>query len=264
MATQANRYDVNRTKWLKTALVPEQKPSSERNPEIRAASRHPIWPALQDCVAKEAEQKESSETFVIEVNNHRVSLTVPNDIVANLTGGAKARDAKRAIQPLRGQGLHHVEKKQQGQRLRPRTARCDGGGGQPDAGGRAAIEYFVTRIKTSPKAISGSQLDRKLGDLTRTARRRIHEDGELRVRGQSPLRSRASGARISAHRQIFVGPAAGIEAGETLMTIDVNGASKAADGKLFGKLRDDSSSGMAWPNGRANASTETKTEGGAK
>ena len=39
--------------------------------------------------AKEAEQKESSETFVIEVNNHRVSLTVPNDIVANLTGGAK-------------------------------------------------------------------------------------------------------------------------------------------------------------------------------
>ena len=31
--------------------------------------------------------------------------------------------------------------------------------------------------------------------------------------------------------KIFVGPAAGVEAGETLMTIDVNGASKAADGK---------------------------------
>ena len=42
-----------------------------------------------------------------------MSLTVPNDIVANLTGGAKARDAKRAIQPLRGQGLHHAQKKQQ-------------------------------------------------------------------------------------------------------------------------------------------------------
>ena len=47
--------------------------------------------------------------------------------------------------------------------------------------------------------------------------------------------------------KIFVGPAAGIEAGETLMTIDVNGASKAADGKPA-----------------TDGNTETKTEGGAK
>ena len=39
----------------------------------------------------------------------------------------------------------------------------------------------------------------------------------------------------------------GIEAGETLMTIDVNGASKAADGKPA-----------------TDGNTETKTEGGAK
>mgnify|MGYP002662903468 FL=1 len=47
--------------------------------------------------------------------------------------------------------------------------------------------------------------------------------------------------------KIFVGPATGIEAGETLMTIDVNGASKAADGKAA-----------------TDGNTETKTEGGAK
>ncbi len=47
--------------------------------------------------------------------------------------------------------------------------------------------------------------------------------------------------------KIFVAPAAGIEAGETLMTIDVNGASKAADGEPA-----------------TDGNTETKTEGGAK
>ena len=64
--------------------------------------------------AKEAEQKESSETFVIEVNNHRVSLTGAERHRGQPDRRRKARDAKRAIQPLRGQGLHHVEKKQQG------------------------------------------------------------------------------------------------------------------------------------------------------
>ncbi len=97
-------YDVS-TKWLERKYLNKEASSTKGGQPASMA---------RASGAKEAEQKESSETFVIEVNNHRVSLTVPNDIVANLTGGAKARDAKRAIQPLRGQGLHHVEKKQQG------------------------------------------------------------------------------------------------------------------------------------------------------
>ena len=97
-------YDVS-TKWLERKYLNKEASSTKGGQPASMAGA---------SGAKEAEQKESSETFVIEVNNHRVSLTVPNDIVANLTGGAKARDAKRAIQPLRGQGLHHVEKKQQG------------------------------------------------------------------------------------------------------------------------------------------------------
>ena len=47
--------------------------------------------------------------------------------------------------------------------------------------------------------------------------------------------------------KIFVGPAAGVEAGETLMPIDVGGSAKAAAGKPA-----------------TDGNTETKTEGGAK
>ena len=86
-------YDVS-TKWLERKYLNKEASSTKGGQPASMAGA---------SGAKEAEQKESSETFVIEVNNHRVSLTVPNDIVANLTGGAKARDAKRAIQPLRGQ-----------------------------------------------------------------------------------------------------------------------------------------------------------------
>ena len=165
--------------------------------------------------AKEAEQKESSETFVIEVNNHRVSLTVPNDIVANLTGGAKARDAKRAIQPLRGQGLHHVEKKQQGN---------DGQSGVI----ASPMQAVVTRINVA----EGQDVAK--GDLLV-----VLESMKMENYVYAPVKGTVT--------KIFVGPAAGIEAGETLMTIDVNGASKAADGKPA-----------------TDGNTETKTEGGAK
>ena len=144
-----------------------------------------------------------------------MSLTVPNDIVANLTGGAKARDAKRAIQPLRGQGLHHVEKEAAGQR---RPVRCDR---QPDAGGRHTHQR------------------RRRWDVAKGDLLVVLESMKMENYVYAPVKGTVT--------KIFVGPAAGIEAGETLMTIDVNGASKAADGKPA-----------------TDGNTETKTEGGAK
>mgnify|MGYP000016542294 FL=1 len=72
-------YDVS-TKWLERKYLNKEASSTKGGQPASMAGA---------SGAKEAEQKESSETFVIEVNNHRVSLTVPNDIVANLTGGAK-------------------------------------------------------------------------------------------------------------------------------------------------------------------------------
>ena len=166
-------YDVS-TKWLERKYLNKE-----------AASSQGGQPASMSG-ASEVDKKESSETFVIEVNNRRVSLTVPNDIVANLTGGAKARDAKRAIQPLRGQGLHHAQKKQQSN---------DGQSG-----------------------VIASPMQAAKGDLLV-----VLESMKMENYVYAPVKGAVT--------KIFVGPAAGVEAGETLMTIDVTGANGTKAGE---------------------------------
>ena len=176
-------YDVS-TKWLERKYLNKE-----------AASSQGGQPASMSG-ASEVDKKESSETFVIEVNNRRVSLTVPNDIVANLTGGAKARDAKRAIQPLRGQGLHHAQKKQQSN---------DGQSGVI----ASPMQAVVTRVN-----VAEDQQVAK-GDLLV-----VLESMKMENYVYAPVKGVVT--------KIFVGPAAGVEAGETLMTIDVTGASGAS------------------------------------
>ena len=182
-------YDVS-TKWLERKYLNKEASSTKGGQPASMAGA---------SGAKEAEQKESSETFVIEVNNHRVSLTVPNDIVANLTGGAKARDAKRAIQPLRGQGLHHAQKKQQSN---------DGQSGVI----ASPMQAVVTRINVA----EGQQVAK--GDLLV-----VLESMKMENYVYAPVKGAVT--------KIFVGPAAGVEAGETLMTIDVTGANGTKAGE---------------------------------
>lgn len=179
-------YDVS-TKWLERKYLNKE-----------AASSQGGQPASMSG-ASEVDKKESSETFVIEVNNRRVSLTVPNDIVANLTGGAKARDAKRAIQPLRGQGLHHAQKKQQSN---------DGQSGVI----ASPMQAVVTRINVA----EGQQVAK--GDLLV-----VLESMKMENYVYAPVKGVVT--------KIFVGPAAGVEAGETLMTIDVTGANGTKAGE---------------------------------
>ena len=124
---------------------------------------------------------------------------MPNDIVANLTGGAKARDAKRAIQPLRGQGLHHAQKKQQSN---------DGQSGVI----ASPMQAVVTRINVA----EGQQVAK--GDLLV-----VLESMKMENYVYAPVKGTVT--------KIFVGPAAGVEAGETLMTIDVTGASGTEAGE---------------------------------
>ena len=179
-------YDVS-TKWLERKYLNKE-----------AASSQGGQPASMSG-ASEVDKKESSETFVIEVNNRRVSLTVPNDIVANLTGGAKARDAKRAIQPLRGQGLHHAQKKQQSN---------DGQSGVI----ASPMQAVMTRINVA----EGQQVAK--GDLLV-----VLESMKMENYVYAPVKGAVT--------KIFVGPAAGVEAGETLMTIDVTGANGTKAGE---------------------------------
>ena len=179
-------YDAS-TKWLERKYLNKAAASSQGG---QPASVSGATGSL------DVDKKESSETFVIEVNNRRVSLTVPNDIVANLTGGVKARDAKRAIQPLRGQGLHHAQKKQ-----------------QSDDGQSGVIASPMQAVVTRVNVAEDQQVAK--GDLLV-----VLESMKMENYVYAPVKGVIT--------KIFVGPAAGVEAGETLMTIDVTGASGAS------------------------------------
>ena len=212
-------YDVS-TKWLERKYLNKEASSTKGGQPASMAGA---------SGAKEAEQKESSETFVIEVNNHRVSLTVPNDIVANLTGGAKARDAKRAIQPLRGQGLHHVEKKQQGN---------DGQSGVI----ASPMQAVVTRINV----VEGQDVAK--GDL-------------LVVLESMKMENYVYAPAAGEVKKIFVGPADGVEAGDTLVTLDVNAGKAKAAAAAPGSLPQAAASTAPSSEG-ADKATDAKKEGG--
>lgn len=212
-------YDVS-TKWLERKYLNKEASSTKGGQPASMAGA---------SGAKEAEQKESSETFVIEVNNHRVSLTVPNDIVANLTGGAKARDAKRAIQPLRGQGLHHVEKKQQGN---------DGQSGVI----ASPMQAVVTRINVA----EGQDVAK--GDL-------------LVVLESMKMENYVYAPAAGEVKKIFVGPADGVEAGDTLVTLDVNAGKAKAAAAAPGSLPQAAASTAPSSEG-ADKATDAKKEGG--
>ena len=163
---------------------------------------------------------EQGKVYFLEVNprlqvEHTVSeevcgLDLVREQLTIANGGELTVD-----HPLRGQGLHHSEKKQQGN---------DGQSGVI----ASPMQAVVTRINVA----EGQDVAK--GDLLV-----VLESMKMENYVYAPVKGTVT--------KIFVGPAAGIEAGETLMTIDVNGASKAADGKPA-----------------TDGNTETKTEGGAK
>ena len=186
-AEHGSAYDVS-TKWLERKYLNKAAASAQGGQPASAAGT---------AGAEQSDKKESTETFVIEVDNRRVSLTVPSDIVASLTGGAKARDAKRATQPLRGQGLHHAERKQQTN---------DGQSGVI----ASPMQAVVTRINVA----EGQDVAK--GDLLV-----VLESMKMENYVYAPVKGTVT--------KIFVGPATGVEAGETLMTIDVDGASSKHD-----------------------------------
>lgn len=171
-------YNVS-TKWLERKYLNKEADSAKGG-----------QPASADIAAGAPGADETSETFVIEVDNRRVTLTVPVDIVANLTGGARSRAAKRAVQPLRGQGLHHVEKKKDD----------DGHSGVI----ASPMQAVVTRINVA------EDQDVAKGDLLV-----VLESMKMENYVYAPVDGRVS--------KIFVSPVSGVEAGETLMTIDVRG-----------------------------------------
>ncbi len=145
------------------------------------------------------------------MNNRRVKLTVPLDIVENITGSARARGAKRPTQPLRGAGLHNVASSA--------AAANDGAKSGVIASPMPAV---VTRINVS----EGQQVAK--GDL-------------LVVLESMKMENYVYAPAAGEVKKIFVEPADGVEAGDTLVTLDVNAgkakAVAAAPGSLPRRLR---------------------------
>lgn len=169
------------TKWLERKYL-------NREP----ASTRAVQPASLSADAQDADACAPSEEIVIEMNHRRVVLTVPSDVVATLTGGARSRAAERPTQPLRGQGMHHVE------RGRQRHDERSGVIASP-------MQAIVTRITVAP----GQQVAK--GDL-------------LVVLESMKMENYVYAPVDGVVNEIFATAAAAVDAGETLLTIDVDGA----------------------------------------
>lgn len=171
------------TKWL------ERKYLNREPDSTRAGQPASLSAAVDDTRAP-------SEEIVIEMNNRRVVLTVPSDVVATLTGGARARGAERPTQPLRGQGMHHVERK-------PARDERSGVISSP-------MQAIVTRINVTTGQTVGK------GDLLV-----VLESMKMENYVYAPVNGTV--------RDIAASPATSVDAGQTLLTIDVEGAARYDD-----------------------------------
>ncbi|MCI1831502.1 MAG: ATP-grasp domain-containing protein [Bifidobacterium sp.] len=168
------------TKWLERTYL-------TREPSNAGGGQ----PASLNAPAPEKD-KTASESFVIEMNDRRVKITVPQDIVNNLTGLSRARSARKPTQPLRGQGLHDLQNA---------PAKDDGKSGVI----ASPMQAVVTRVNVA----EGQSVAK--GDLLV-----VLESMKMENYVYAPVNGTVS--------HIFVRPADGVDGGETLVTIDVEGA----------------------------------------
>ena len=153
--------------------------------------------------ADESENKQPAmESFIIEVDNKRVKLTIPQDIVDNLTGSARVRSVSRASQPLRGRSLRGSTHKSEEQKQIPGVI-------------AAPMQAVITRVNVA----EGQQVAK--GDLLV-----VLESMKMENYVYAPAAGTVTG--------IFVGPGDGVESGAKLVTIDLAG------GKSEGKSAESS------------------------
>ena len=151
-------------------------------------------------VSGEPENKQPAmESFVIEVDNKRVKLTIPQDIVDNLTGSARVRSVSRVSQPLRGRSLRGDTHKNEEQKQIPGVI-------------AAPMQAVITRVNVA----EGQKVAK--GDLLA-----VLESMKMENYVYAPAAGTITG--------IFVSPGDGVEAGAKIVTIDISGSSKSGANK---------------------------------
>lgn len=191
-AEDGHAFDVS-TKWLERTYL-NREASAARGGQPASLS------GASGAAAKAVEEARGTESFVIEMNDRRVKLTVPLDIVESLTGGARVRGANRPTQPLRGAGAHGADRSRR----------------QEDDGARSGViaspmQAVVTRVNVA----EGQRVAK--GDLIV-----VLESMKMENYVYAPAAGVVS--------KIFVGAAAGVEAGDTLVTLDVAEHGAPSDG----------------------------------
>ena len=147
----------------------------------------------------EEHDKPAAETFVIEMDDKRVKLTLPEEILAGLgAGGGSRHGDRKPTQPLRGAGLKDVESN---------AAHADDGAKSGIIA--SPMQAVVTRINVA----EGQSIAK--GDLLV-----VLESMKMENYVYAP-----AGGTVT---KIFVSPADGVEAGETLVTLDVQAADKTS------------------------------------
>ena len=177
---QDHDFDIS-TKWLERKYL-----------NRTAAAANGGQPASLDSnkSGEDSQNKPTKmESFVIEVDNKRVKLTIPQDIVDNLTGSARVRSTVRASQPLRGRGLRVDTHKSETPKDAPGVI-------------SAPMQAVITRVNVA----EGQSVAK--GDLLA-----VLESMKMENYVYAPAAGVVTG--------IFVGPGDGVEAGEKLVTIDV-------------------------------------------
>ncbi|RSX55420.1 acetyl/propionyl/methylcrotonyl-CoA carboxylase subunit alpha [Bifidobacterium samirii] len=198
-AEHGHAFDVS-TKWLERKyLNREALAAAAGQPASLAAAQSAQSASAAGAAGADPARPTPTETFVIEMNDRRVKLTVPLDIVENITGAARSRGSKRPTQPLRGGSLHAG--------AAPQTAAS----GQTGVIA-APMQAVVTRINVA----EGQHVAK--GDL-------------IVVLESMKMENYVYAPAAGTVTKIFVAPAAGVEAGETLVTLDVDGGADKPKGE---------------------------------
>lgn len=143
-------------------------------------------------------KKHSVETFTIEIDDKRVKLAVPESMFAGLGSSAgSSRGARRPAQPLRGHGLHDVSKQVQ----------------HADAGRSGIIVATMQAVVTRINVAEGQQVEK--GDLLV-----VLESMKMENYVYAPC-----GGTV---REVLISVADGVDPGETLVKLSVEGFTQDA------------------------------------
>lgn len=178
------------TKWLERTYLTQRPESSKSGQPASLTAKNPSGPSAggEGKDSAGSTQDEERETFTIEVDGKRLRINLPEQLIpAGTTGGGALRRALRQ-QPLRGRGSHAARNE----------ATVDTSG--TDGCINAPMQAVVTRV-----CVADGQKVAK-GDLLI-----VLESMKMENYVYSPL------AGVIA--EILVGPAQGVDAGETLVRL---------------------------------------------